>query len=438
MVAALFALHPINVESVAWIAERKNVLSMFFFLLALGAYHGYVRRPGIGRYAFVAFCFALGLMAKPQVITLPFVLLLWDYWPLQRMTANSMTPDGCASSTSSTAATTAPPKRINEIPVQKFSWLVLEKLPLLLLCAASSVLTLQAQRAGSAVASLAKYSLRVRLENALLSYARYLGKAVWPSNLAPMYHHPGNSIEAWQALAALLLLLAITTLVWLARRRRYLLTGWFWFLGTMVPMIGIVQVGHQAMADRYAYLPFIGVFIMICWGIPELVALTTSAGRAATPSPERTNPLTSTGLAVMSLAVLLVLALVAHRQLGYWSDNLALWSRVSQVIGPNTIAEERTGDELLRRGRPEAAMYHFMRALAIQPTNVDSNFAVAVYEQKQGDLTEAIERYTIVVEHAANPEMRARALINMSSAYRRMGDTARAQESLQAAQSLRR
>jgi tetratricopeptide (TPR) repeat protein len=250
-----------------------------------------------------------------------------------------------------------------------------------------------------------------------------------------MYPHPGNSVKTWQALAALLLLLGISKTVWDLRRHRYLLVGWLWFVGTMVPMIGLVQVGHQALADRYAYLPFIGLFLMVCWGVPDLLALVTSktAGERLTPGRQRRINVT---LAAISGVVLVALATVSHRQLEYWSDNVALWARVSQVIGPNLLSEERTGDELLKRGQPEAAMYHFRRALAIAPNDADSNFAMGVYEQKEGDLAQAIDRYRIVAATAPSKDMRARALTYMGYAYRDMGDTQRAQESLQAAQAL--
>ena len=406
MVAALFALHPINVESVAWIAERKNVLSMMFFLLALGAYRWYAAKPDWRRYGVVALLFALGLLAKPQVITLPFVLLLWDYWPLGRM--------GTAPGWEET---------VKRPPEKTFSPLLLEKVPLFMLCVASSIVTMKAQAAGGAVASFIKYPLWVRLENALVSYARYLGKFFWPTELAPMYPHPGDSVKFAQVFAAAVLLLVISKLVWDARERRYLPVGWLWFLGTMVPMIGIVQVGHQAMADRYAYLPFVGLFIMLCWGVPDLLA------RRKVPRA---------WLAVASSSVLLVLSVAAHRQLSYWSDNVRLWSRVTQVIGPNLISEERTADELMKRGESEAAMEHYQRAVAIQPTDPASNLALGVYEQSRGQLSEAIQRYQVVAVNAPDVEMRARALTFMSYAYRDLGDSERARESMQAAERLRR
>jgi hypothetical protein len=242
-----------------------------------------------------------------------------------------------------------------------------------------------------------------------------------------MYPHPGNSVKLAQTFAAAVLLLVISKFVWDARERRYLVVGWLWFLGTMVPMIGIVQVGHQAMADRYAYLPFIGLFIMLCWGVPDFVA--QAAGGKASRAP---------WLVAASCAALVVLGVVAHRQLGYWSDNVKLWSRVSEVIGPNLIAEERLGDELMRRGNSEAAMEHFRRAVAIRPSDPDSNFGLAVCEQKRGELAQAIEHYKSVAANAPGAEMRARAWRFMSYAYRELGDTEQARQSMQTAESLTR
>ena len=254
MVAALFALHPINVESVAWVAERKNLLSMFFFLLAMGAYRWYASRPRVGSYTVVALLYALGLMAKPQVVTFPLVLLLWDYWPLQRMFAGA-----------EESSTRKAPEAV--IPPKELSWLILEKLPLLALSAISAVVTMIAQRVGGGMNP--DVSLFIRLSNAIVSYLRYVEKTFWPVHLAPMYSHPGSSLTTWQIVAAFSFLVAATGLVIGGRQRRYLVMGWLWFLGTMVPMIGLVQVGRQAMADRYAYLPLLGLFIMICWSAAD-------------------------------------------------------------------------------------------------------------------------------------------------------------------------
>jgi tetratricopeptide (TPR) repeat protein len=410
MVAALFALHPINVESVAWIAERKNPLSMLFFLLALGAYRWYAREPRVGRYAAVAFLYALGLLAKPQVITFPFVLLLWDYWPSRRM---------FASAHASESGTAKQPV----ITPRKLSWLVLEKVPLFLLSAASAFMTMKAQRVGS---DKVWYPLSIRLENAIVSYAQYLRDAVWPSRLAVFYPHPGNSLSAWQVGTALLLLLAITALVIDRPRQRYLAMGWLWFLGTMVPMIGLEGVGYQGMqgmADRYAYLPFIGLFIMICWGLSEWA---------------EQRHIAIAWLAGLSFAVLLILAAVTHRQIGYWSDSATLWSRTLQVTNRNWLAENNLGKVLMKQGRVEEGMSHFLKATEIYPADPVSNMNIGTYEQQRGNLPEAIERYKKALSSSRDASLRFAALNNMGRAYQDLGDTAHAQECFAAAESLQR
>jgi len=417
MVAALFAVHPINVETVAWVAERKNLLSMFFFLLALGTYRWYTRKPRIGRYIIVALLYALGLMAKPQVITLPFVLLLWDYWPLRRMFATDEKPD---------------PRALAVIPAKSFSWLVLEKLPLLALSAASAVITMKAQRFAGGINPDVSFSSR--LVNAIVSYARYLGKAFWPVHLAPMYPLPGQSLRTWQVLAALLLLLAITALAIAARhRRRYLLVGWLWFLGTLVPMIGLVQVGVQAMADRYAYLTFVGLFIMTCWSVadwyPESSEFSVHQNFA---NPRRVV------LAGMSITVLLALMVVAHRQINYWDDNVVLWQHTLQVTGPNWVAENNLGHALLNTGQEEQAIQYFRAAVAINPSDPDSTMNIGAYEQGHNDLSGAVEQYKKVIAMTQNTARlntprRAQTFRNMGHAYREMKDYAEARDCYQQA-----
>ncbi len=399
MVAALFAVHPINVESVVWISERKTLLSMFFCLLALGAYRWYVSKPGVGRYSTVAILFALGLMAKPQIITFPFLLLLWDYWPLRRM---SLLRDKRLD-----AAQPAGP-----FPAKSLVALVKEKLPLFAIAAASALMTMKAQRAAGAVGSLGAYPLGVRLSNAIVSYIRYIAKAFWPLHLAPMYPHPGDSLRAWQVYGAMLILLAITLLV-ADSGRRYLLMGWLWFVGALVPMIGIVQVGRQALADRYAYLPFLGLFIMICWGVAEWWK-------------EERFP--AVALPVLSVCVLLALTVAARRQIGYWADNVTLWTHTIAITGPNYIAQDDLGAALLDRGRMEEAIPHFRQAAAIHPVDPVSALNIGFYDQQHGNPRQAIEQYKRAAVLTTSPRVKAKALTNMGMAYRDLGDAEQARQ----------
>ena len=397
MVAALFALHPINVESVAWASERKNVLSMLFFLVALQAYVWYTRRPGIRRYAMVMFVYALALLSKPQVITFPFLLCLWDYWPLGRIGAPAVTSRAAGG---------------GNAPRLWSGWLVLEKLPLLLLSAASAVLTMKAQKAGGAVQS-SHYSLLLRLETAAISYVRYLGKALWPSKLVALYPHPTELYPAWQAGAAVLVLVLITTLVLRARKQRYLAVGWFWFLGSLVPMIGLVQVGAQAMADRYAYIPFVGLFLMLTW---------LAADGA------QTYRLSAAWLVIPAVSCLLVLGTLTYRQVGYWHDTESFWRRTLALTQNNYVAHDTLGYFLAKQGRTEEAAAHFRAALAIRPDDLPANLGLGTYEHGRGNLTAAIERYQLVARYTANELLRAEAYGNLGSAYRQMGESKKAQQ----------
>ena len=404
MVAALFALHPINVEAVAWVSERKTLLATFFFLLTLGAYRWYVRHPSYLRYAVVAVLFILGLMSKPQIITLPFVLLLWDYWPLRRMFAGSLP------STEPGWATASPPRN--------FFWLIEEKIPLFLICAASAWITMRAQRVGL---QRWPYPIGIRMGNAAVAYVRYAGKALWPSHLAVMYLHPGNSLRSWQVAAAALLLLVITALVIAGRRYRYLPVGWFWFLGTLVPTIGVVQVGWQAMADRYAYQSFLGLFILVCWGVADWA---------------RQRHLPRAVLPAISVAVLFVLAIATHRQIGYWSDDQTLWSHTLQVTQGNWVAEDMLGGILLTQGNREEGMRHYRTARAIFPMDWRSNFAIAVDEQGRGNLPEAIRLYRQALVNMESPLQKSEAYQNMAVAYRDSGDLTEAMECRRKAEQL--
>lgn len=407
IVAALFALHPMNVEGVAWVAELKTELSMVFFLLALGAYRWYASEPRDGRYAVVALLFALGLAAKAQIITLPFVMLLWDYWPLQRMFPPAQ---GSSSARAS-----------NVFPPRSFFWLAREKVPLIFLCAADALITIHSE--GGARPQL-WFPLPVRLGNAAFSYLRYLGRAVWPSHLAPFYPNLSHSLTMWQVLGSFVLLIGITVLVIAGRRHRYLPVGWFWFLGTLVPMLEIIQFGKEGMADRFVYQAFIGLFIMICWGLSDWA--------------ERLR-ISTAWLAGASAVVLLALATVTYRQIGYWKDNLTIWSHASQVVKNDWIAEDWVGVELMKQGKTDEALPHFFRAAAANPDDSLSNFRIGLYEQKRGNSREAITRYQQAL-HDPWLEFGNTATLweNMGVAYRNLGDSKKAQECFQNAASFRR
>lgn len=416
MVAGLFALHPVNVESVAWVSERKNLLSMMFFLLALGAYRWYVEagvtaqagakhaakvQSPVGRYVLMALLFAMGLMSKPQIITFPFILLLWDYWPLQRLA-----PAGYGMRSSTMTEPMQPPR--------SFWWLVKEKIPLFAICAASAVVTVIAQKAGGAVVSLEMYPFSIRLTNAIVAYVRYIGKCFWPTNLIPIYPHPWHTLPMLQVIPALVVLLAITALAVAALRHRYLLMGWLWFLGALVPMIGLVHVGNQAMADRYAYLPFIGLFVMICWGVAELAEW---------------QQIPVTALRSVGAIVLVVLAVLTHHQLAYWNDNVTLWTHAINSSTENYVAHDNLALLLIEQGQTDEAMKHFHAALAIFPSDPTSNLQIAVYDHQQGRLQEAIARYDQMISQTPDGPGRAELLANRGLVYVDLKDGEHAKES---------
>lgn len=390
MVAALFALHPINVESVAWVAERKNVLSMFFFLLTLHAYQRYVRKVSVGRYLPVAGLFALALMAKPEVITLPFVLLLWDYWPLRRLRKS---------------VTVARRSDLGERP---FSFLVLEKVPLFLLCIGSAVITLVAQEAGHAVRGL---SMTMRLGNAVVAYVRYLGKAFWPSRLAVLYPHPGRLLPAWEVVASTVLLVTLTLLVLRWREHRYLPVGWFWFLGTLVPVIGLVQVGVQAMADRYAYLSFIGLFICVAWGAVDL------AQRWKISEPWLVAP---------ALAILAALGMLTYRQIGYWHDSETLWRHALAVTEKNYTAHDSLARVLANENRTDDAIAEYKAAGALATYPSSETVSIALYELAHGRVQDSIAQLKQAVDTAQDNASRAKALAVLGSAFMQSDDVAHA------------
>jgi len=392
MVAALFAIHPLNVESVAWVAERKNVLSMFFFLLALGAYGWYVQRPSWKRYGLAALFFAMGLASKPMVITLPFVLLLLDYWPLGRF-----------------QGWTTPSPEVSPIQLPWFR-LALEKMPLLLLSMGSAAITIVAQRSGNSIEPM---PLSWRLENAVYAYATYVARIFWPVNLALIYPHPLNSLTAAQITLSLLFLLGVTVFVWQQRRKKaYAVTGWLWFLGTLMPVIGIIQVGAQGMADRYMYLPAIGLFLIVVWGAVEFI---------------RARSLNSRFVAAASIAVLATLSVVTFRQIGYWRTSYDLWNHTLEVTTNNVVADDYMGELLAAEGRHEALVY-FEAAARIAPWDPESHAAVAANFHDHGDLQQAIDEYDIALRAKPDAKLRARIYAYLGVIYRQLGDYPTARE----------
>lgn len=386
-VAALFALHPVNVESVAWIAERKTVLSMFFLLLTLAAYAWYARQPKPGRYACVVALYALGLAAKPMIVTLPFLLLLLDYWPLQRIKGIEAAP------------------RALPTPQRPWAQLVLEKLPLLALSAASGVVTVIAQRGSILSSEILPFGLR--LANAIHSYVTYLGKAFWPNPLAVNYPRGNFTLASWETLLSLSLLLGLSAAAWKLRSRGYLLTGWFWFLGTLVPMIGLVQVGNQAMADRYAYLPLVGIFIAITWAIGELVAK---------------RHIDSKFSMLAGVIVLVAFSWVTSRQLRAWRSSVDLWSHTLAVTKDNYVANDNLAYELLSLGRPAEALRHFQEAARLAPADPLSHWALAASLEDQGRLQEAAQDYEVVIRYPANQRQLASAYLSTAVISSELGD----------------
>jgi len=395
MVAALFALHPLNVESVAWIAERKTMLSTLFCLLALGAYRWYAAKPGIVRYAVTTGLFLLGLMSKPQIIMLPIALLVWDYWPLDRMFAEP-----------------AVTRSTDAVPPKSFRGLITEKLPLFFICLADASVTLIAQHVGG---EKQPWPLWARLENAVVSYTRYIRKAFWPTNLALYYPHPGSTLRFWQWGGACVVLALITAWAWHQRRHRYLIAGWLWFLIMLVPMIGIVQADVQGMADRYAYLSFVGLFVMICWGVADW-----AAGKHL-PSPV---------VPAVAMTALLALTLVTHHQIGFWADDISLWSHSAQVTTNNWKAELMWGSALDVQGDHDAAVQHYLVASKVERHDPFIETSIATYEHTHGNFPTALEYYNRALADAWNSEQRATTLQNMAAVYRLMGDPAKSQECL--------
>lgn len=366
-VAALFAIHPLRVESVAWITERKDVLSGIFFVLTLGAYVRYVRHRSIASYLMVLLAFSFGLMSKPMLVTLPFVLLLLDYWPLQRMTA----------------------------PKPRVMTLLLEKVPLLVFSAASAVITFLLQRTGDTQTD--PMPLAWRMENALIGCITYIRQMVWPANLAPFYPHLEGGLPVWQLTLAVIFLLALTVAICLRRKANpYFVTGWLWYLGMLVPVLGIIQVGDQGWADRYTYLPHIGLYLGVTWGLADLSARWSQR-----------KVILGAGAAL----VLASLAWTARAQTLPWRNSESLWTHTLAVTSASSVAFNNLGGVLYQRGKIDEALSHYEKALEIRSRQHTSryDFVLALTHaniggalQQKGLLDEAISHYQKAIDLQPN------------------------------------
>jgi len=370
--AALFALHPLHVESVAWVSERKDVLSTFFWMLAMWAYLRYVKQPGISRYLLILLVFALGLMAKPMLITLPFVFLLLDYWPLGR--------------------------------IGRFQWrivyrLILEKIPFIALSVISSVIAYLVQPSGGAVTQLAKLGLKIRICNALISYVTYIEKMIWPSRLTVFYPLVGRNISVLYVVISAAILLVITILILrFAKNHRYLFTGWFWYLGTLLPVIGLIPVGDHAMADRYSYITLTGLLIIIAWGLPELLA------------GWRYKKIV---LASSALLIISIMSICTHIQLRYWRNSQTLFQHALDVTKNNYVAHYCIANSLVSQGKLDEAIYHYLEAIRILPDYTDALSDLGAVLHREGRIDEAIGYYRRTLE--INPRF-TRVHLNLAAA----------------------
>jgi len=379
-IAAVFAIHPLHVESVAWVAERKDVLSAFFWMLTLWGYQAYVKLPGIKRYIGVLLFFTLGLLSKPMLVTLPFVLLLLDYWPLGRIQFQEKQCDftHCVLSQKN---------------------LILEKIPLFILSGVSSVMTFGAQNHGGVVKSFETFPMINRIANAFVSYLSYMGKMIYPENLAFQYPYPEN-LALWKGTGAVLMVLLITLLAMhLAVKRPYFIVGWLWYLGTLVPVIGLVQVGMQSMADRYMYIPMVGLLMVVSWGVSEFI--------------QRWKTL-KTVSAASAMIIIPLLMVVSWKQTGYWATSNKMLEHTLKVTSNNYIAHDTLGVNLFLAGKTDEAIYHYLKAAQIYPKNYYTQFNLGVARFQQGKMDEAIEHYTKAVSLEPNY---AKAHCNLGAAF---------------------
>jgi len=369
-VAAAFALHPLRVESVAWVAERKDVLSGVFFALTLLAYDRYTRKPTGSRYALVAAALALGLLAKQMLVTTPCVLFLLDIWPLRRLAAKGeATGPGVA---------VAPG---DARPRFELRWLLAEKLPLMGLAVAAAAAVIFAQSDDGAMGSLGQYPLPQRISNAIVTYVVYLQQTLLPLDLAVFYPHPGNSLSTVKVLGSVLLLLTITVAAVALRRQQPLLIGWLWYLGTLVPVIGLVQVGAQAHADRYTYIPQIGLWLALAWGVPWSAFLSRRI------------------VAGIATVVLLIWTGLSIHQVGYWRDSVTLLSHSMSCTGPNAMLLPNLGYALDEQGREAEAMSCFHQAIELAPNDAITHYHIGRVLVRRGEDGEAAEHFRIALEN---------------------------------------
>ncbi|MCL6518811.1 MAG: tetratricopeptide repeat protein [Armatimonadetes bacterium] len=412
-VAALFAIHPLHIESVAWIAERKDVLSTLFWMLALWAYARYVQIPKVSTYAPIIIFFALGLMSKPMLVTLPFVLLLLDYWPLCR----------------STLANRSPTAWNLKLSTKTTSHLIIEKLPLFGMVLVSCYIAYYAQQKGGAISSFEAIPFGIRVSNAIVSYVLYILKMLWPQKLAVIYPHPLNKIPEWQVVASGLALAILLYFAFRASKRRpYVGVGWLWFMGTLVPVIGLVQFGMHAMADRFTYIPLIGLFIVIAWGIPDLTG-SLSRNKVMEESKKASyffnGFLHSSVLPLSAIISLVCLSTCTFIQLGYWKNSVAIFTRALEVTSENSVAHTNLGTALAEKKDYKTAAKHFEAALRIMPDQPKTRFNLGNAFYGMGKIDLAIAHFTEALRLnpnfedarvnliAATAEKRRRASANM-------------------------
>lgn len=361
-VAAVFGLHPLHVESVAWIAERKDVLSTFFWMLTMLSYARYTEKSSIIRYTVTLVLFAIGLMTKPMLVTLPFVLLLLDYWPLERMRFGVMNKI----------------ERDEENIQKSFAALFLEKIPFFILAVLSSIVTFIVQHRGGAVQPVDVIGISSRLKNAVISYISYISKTFWPSKLAVLYPYPHSLPVVKIAFCAVLLALITTAVILLSRRHKYLVTGWFWYVGTLVPVIGIIQVGVQELADRYTYIPMTGLLIIIAWGVSDIAGSWKYRKRV---------------FVTASVLVLVAMSLRTSIQLMYWFDSETLFGHTLEVTNDNYVMENNFASYLNEQGQIQQSIEHFNRALEIKPDSAEVHNNLANALSSLGQTSKAIEHY---------------------------------------------